>query len=97
MKVVGKKVLFEFTGNHSDATEPVSAWIAEAEEACWKTPHDVKARYATASPLADNHVVFNIKGNKYRLETKIDYQRQIVLAKRIGTHAEYSRWQPLQG
>ena len=62
------------------------------EEAEWKGSADVKARYPTASFLSDNRVIFNIKGNKFRLETKINYDVKVVLAKRIGTHAEYSKW-----
>ena len=58
----------------------------------WRTPAEVKARYVSASFLANNRVVFNLKGNKYRLDTKIAYQVGVVLVKRIGTHAEYSRW-----
>ena len=92
MRVVGKRILFEFVETHTDVTSQIAAWLAEAEEAEWSTPHDVKARYVSASVLSDNRVVFNIKGNKYRLDTKIDYQSQIVLVKRIGTHAEYRRW-----
>lgn len=92
MKVIGKRILFEFSKSHADVASQVSAWLAEAEEAEWSTPNDVKTRYVHASFLSDNRVVFNIKGNKYRIDTKINYQHQIVLVKRIGTHSEYSKW-----
>lgn len=92
MKVMGKKILFEFSENHADATVQVSAWLTEAEEAKWSTPNDIKARYVHASFLSDNRVIFNIKGNKYRLDTKIYYKRQMIIVKRIGTHAEYNKW-----
>lgn len=62
------------------------------EEAEWKGSADVKARYPTASFLSDNRVIFNIKGNKFRVETKLNYDVKVVLATRIGTHAEYSKW-----
>lgn len=42
--------------------------------------------------LANNRVVFNIKGNKYRLDTRVAYRTSVVVVKRIGTHAEYDRW-----
>lgn len=92
MKVIGKRVLSDFINSHVEVAPQVSAWIAEAEEAEWTTPSDIKARYVTASFLPDNRVVFNIKGNKYRLDTKIYYQRQTIIVKRIGTHVEYNRW-----
>jgi Uncharacterized protein conserved in bacteria len=92
MKVIGKRILFEFSKSHATVASQVSAWLAEAEEAEWSTPNDVKARYVHASFLSDNRVVFNIKGNKYRIDTKINYQHQIVLVKRIGTHSEYNKW-----
>jgi len=92
MKVVGLAVLYEFCESHKDCEQQILGWIAEAKEAKWMTPNDIGARYLSASFLADNRVIFNIKGNKYRLDTKVYYQRQIVIVKRIGTHAEYNRW-----
>ncbi len=92
MKVVGRKKLEEFSRRHADVRSQIQAWLCEVEESHWQTPHDVKARYATASLLGDNRVVFNLKGNKYRLDVKLSYKNQVVLIKRIGTHAEYSTW-----
>lgn len=89
-------MLFEFGRSHADVTLQLSAWLAEAEDAEWTAPNDIKSRYESASFLSDNRVVFNIKGNRYRMEAKIDYKRQIVLVKRIGTHSEYDKWR-LQG
>ena len=91
MKLIGLVILYVFCENHTDCAQQVAMWIAEAKEAAWATPNDIKTRYASASFLADNRVVFNIKGNRYRLDTKVYYQRQIVMVKRIGTHAEYDR------
>ena len=92
MQIVGRKVLHDLTGQHADVTGAVEAWVCEAEEAEWKSPKDVKERYPTASILSDNRVIFNLKGNRYRLEVKISYRNKVVLIKRAGTHAEYSRW-----
>ena len=92
MKVMGLPILYKFCENHADCEQQISAWIAEVKETVWTTPNDIKARYVNASFLADNRVVFNIKGNSYRLDTKIYYQRQIVMVKRVGTHAEYDGW-----
>ena len=92
MKVVNKTLIEDFGRRHADVRSQLSAWTYEAEEAEWKTPDDIKARYAHVSFLADNRVVFNLKGDKYRLDTKISYKTQVVFVKRIGTHAEYSKW-----
>jgi mRNA interferase HigB len=92
MKVVGQKILSRFAQQHADVRIQVNAWLAEALEAGWSTPADIKRRYPSASFLADDQVVFNLKGNNYRLLVKINYGRSIVLIKRIGTHAEYDRW-----
>ncbi len=92
MKVIGLLKLYKFLENHTDCEQQVFAWIAEVKEAVWTIPNDIKARYVSASFLADNRVVFNIKGNNYRLDTKVYYQRQVVMIKRIGTHAEYDGW-----
>jgi mRNA interferase HigB len=92
MKVAGRIHLEEFTRQYSDVRSQVDAWLCEVEEAEWKTPADIKARYAHASFMSDNRVVFNLKGNKYRLDTKISYKNQVVLIVRIGTHKEYDDW-----
>jgi mRNA interferase HigB len=92
MQIVGRKVLHDLARQHADVTGAVEAWVCETEEAEWRSPKDVKERYPNASILSDNRVIFNLKGNRYRLEVKISYQNKIVLIKRAGTHAEYSRW-----
>ncbi len=92
MRLVGKELLAEFADQHADIRPPLDAWIREVEDTDWGGPEDVKARYPSASILSDNRVVFNIKGNKYRIETKISYEIKVVLARQIGTHAEYMKW-----
>ena len=92
MRLVGKEVLAQFAKQHADIRSPLKAWILEVEEANWTGPADVKARYPSASFLSDNRVIFNIKGNMYRIETKVSYEITVVLVKRAGTHAEYSKW-----
>jgi mRNA interferase HigB len=92
VRVVGTKVLFDFIVVHPDAQEPIKAWLSEAEEAQWVNPHEVKEKYGSASLLGNHIVVFNIKGNNYRLETQVFYPQQTVIIKRIGTHTEYDEW-----
>jgi mRNA interferase HigB len=69
----------------------LDAWYAEASKANWRNSADIKRQYATASIVSAERVVFNIKGNDYRLVVAIDYQYQIVLIVWIGTHKEYDR------
>ena len=91
MRVIAKRTLREFyqQPNHQDAKGPLEAWHAEAVKAEWRTPHDIKARIGNASIINDSLVVCNIAGNKYRLVVDIDYARQAMFVKFIGTHAEY--------
>jgi mRNA interferase HigB len=92
MRLVGRQLLDDFAASHAEIRGPLRAWIGEVEEAEWQGPADVKARFPSASFLPENRVVFNIKGNKFRIETKVSYEILVVLAKRIGTHSEYSKW-----
>ena len=92
MKLVGRKILEELKRQHNDVCSQVDAWEAEAKAACWGKPLDIKKRYVSASILPDNHVIFNLKGNKYRLEVRASYKNQIINIKRAGTHEEYMRW-----
>lgn len=86
-------MLHEFMKHHLDIQGPLETWIQEVREASWRTTLDIKARYSSASFLSDNRVVFNVKGNKYRLLVKVGFNLQTVLIQRIGTHAEYDKWE----
>ncbi|APW48551.1 type II toxin-antitoxin system HigB family toxin [Rhodoferax antarcticus] len=77
--------------NRSDAEGALKAWLAEAKQAQWTSPQDVKNHYANASIIANNRAVFNIKGNDYRLIVAIACKMQYVYLKFIGTHAEYDK------
>jgi mRNA interferase HigB len=93
MDIIGREKLHALRQKHADVRSQVDAWEAEASAAKWCTPQDVKQRYASASFLADNNVIFNLKGDKYRLKTKINYPYQAVLIMNAGTHNDYMRWQ----
>lgn len=71
--------------------DALKAWYYEARYAAWKTPDDIKQRYGSADILPDNRVVFNIKGNNYRLVVKIHYNMGIVYIRFVGTHTEYDK------
>lgn len=91
MKIVGRDILEAFTLEHADARGWISSWVAEVEFAIWTAPHEIKARYATASFLVGNTVIFNVKGNTYRLEINVSYKISLVRIVWIGTHAEYTK------
>ncbi len=91
MNVISKRTLVKFFERHPQAKTPLEVWHADARKAEWQSPEDIKAIYASASFIADNRVVFNIKGNDYRLIVHIDYKRKIVRIKFIGTHSEYDK------
>ena len=91
MRVIAKRTLREFWEQHADAEQPLKAWYDEARKAQWLQPPDIKVLYRSASFVANSRVVFNIGGNKYRLVAAVDYQRQALFIKFIGTHDEYDK------
>jgi len=88
---VSKKTLVDYYNKHKETKSQLETWYHEAKNAEWKNPQEVKEKYGSASIIGGNKVVFNIKGNKYRLVTKINYQMKIVYIKFIGTHKEYDK------
>lgn len=92
LRVLTRETLRTFWERHADAEQPLRAWCAEVQKAQWKGPQDVKASYASASFLANDRVVFNIKGNTYRLVAHVRYAPvSFVFIRFIGTHAEYDK------
>jgi mRNA interferase HigB len=91
MRVISRQIIDAYIKKHAETAEPLLAWFFEAQSANWKKPQDIRDRYSSASFLPDNTVVFNIKGNKYRLTVKIAYNTGVVNILAIQTHAEYSR------
>jgi mRNA interferase HigB len=89
MRVIAVATLRAFWRRHPDATQPLKAWFEEVTQASWSQPADIKAHYRSASVLKNRRVVFNIKGNEYRLIVAIAHRQQIVYVKFIGTHVEY--------
>jgi len=91
LRVIAKKTLRDFWEKHADCEQQLKAWYQEAENAAWQTPNELKKEYPSASILMDNRVVFNIKGNSYRLIVKINFDYQMIWIRFIGTHAEYDK------
>lgn len=91
MRVIAKRTLRDFWEKHADNEQQLKSWYNEAEQADWKSPNDLKKDYPSASILEDNRMVFNIKGNNYRLIVRINYKYGVVWIRFIGTHAEYDK------
>jgi mRNA interferase HigB len=91
LRVIAKKILRDFWQSHADSEQQLKSWFYEASKSEWENPQEVKKQYPAASILADNRVVFNIKGNNYRLIVKINYDYQMIWIRFIETHTEYDK------
>lgn len=91
MHVVSVKILREFWISHADSQAALQTWYQEAKAASWKSFDDIKKRYRSADCLPGNRVVFNIKGNHYRLVVHIHYNTSRIFVRFVGTHKEYDK------
>ncbi len=92
VQVIAKRTLVQFWTRHARAEGPLKAWFSMASQARWAGPADIKAEFGTnVDFLADNRVVFDVAGNRYRLVVHIAYKYNRVLIKFVGTHAEYDK------
>ena len=91
MTLLGKSILAEFTKEHPDCSDWIANWVSDVEGSIWRTPQDIRNKYPSASFISGNLVIFNVKGNRYRLEAKVAFQTAIVIAVWAGTHAEYDK------
>jgi mRNA interferase HigB len=87
IKVAPLKAFWE--QRYPDSEKAIKAWIADAQRATWQSPNEILVTYVNASIIGNERVVFNIRGNNYRLVVAICYRTHVVLVKFIGTHAEY--------
>jgi mRNA interferase HigB len=91
MRILSRSTLRAFWETHPDTEDPLKAWYYEASRADWQRPADVKAVHRSASIIANDRVVFNIKGNRYRLIVAMRYDIGMIFIRFIGTHAEYDK------
>ena len=91
MQIRAERTLRSYEDKYPNAKPQLLAWREDTISAEWQSPNDVKARYANASILDNQRVVFNITGNQYRLIVAIHYKSRIVHIRWFGTHAEYDR------
>jgi mRNA interferase HigB len=91
VRIISRRILREFWEIHPDASVPLQTWFHDVERATRTGPADIKAVFRNASFLANNRVVFNIKGNRYRLIVVVVYQHDVVYIRFVGTHREYDQ------
>jgi mRNA interferase HigB len=95
MRIIARRTLREFVASRAGYQDQpalraaLDAWFSEVRRAHWRNMADVKRLYATASIVGADRVVFNIKGNGYRLVAAVDFEKGIVWIKWIGTHRDY--------
>ncbi len=91
MRVISRKALRECWERHADVESRLKSWFAEMRNGTFRTPDAIKKKYSSADFIAGNRVVFNIKGNHYRLVAKINDDAQVVYIRFVGTHKEYDK------
>jgi mRNA interferase HigB len=91
MHIIAIRTLREFWERHPQAEAPLRSWYAEASRAAWGTPAGIKAAHRSASFLPNNRVVFNVKGNDFRLVVAVRYTTGVMFIRFVGTHAEYDQ------
>jgi mRNA interferase HigB len=91
MRLISIKVLKEFIDKHPQSKSSLEAWWNEAKVANWQNSQQIKEKYASASFVGNNRVVFNIKGNDFRLVVAVAYRFGAIYIKFVGTHEEYNK------
>lgn len=91
MRIVSRKTLLDCARRHADARPAFLDWLASVERVEWSSPADVRLGRWNPAILPGNRAVFRIRGNRYRIVTKIDYANRVVFIRFAGTHAEYDR------
>lgn len=92
MRIISKATLRTFWEHHPPSASPLKTWFALVSAAEWRSPADVKTMFGrTVDFVADNRIIFDIGGNKYRLIVRVSYEYRQVLIKFVGTHAEYDK------
>jgi len=91
MRIISRTTLIRFWKKFPDTEQPLKSWFDEARAAIWSSPNKLKKQYRNASIITSKRVVFNIKGNSYRLIVDVEYKIGIVFIVWIGTHKEYDK------
>lgn len=91
MRVIARKTLREFWEQHPDARQALQAWYHDVSHAHWDSPAAIKSAYRNASFVANNRVIFNIKGNSYRIVVAVQYSHAVVYIRFVGSHGDYDK------
>ncbi|MES2836687.1 MAG: type II toxin-antitoxin system HigB family toxin [Bacteroidota bacterium] len=91
MHIISRPKLIEFWEKHSDAETPLKVWLKKVNQGKWKSINELKIEFPTADYVGNDRVVFNIKGNKYRIIVLVFFTGQKMFIRFIGTHAEYDK------
>jgi len=93
MRIIAFRTLRAFyqKPEYSDSETSLRAWYHDAKAAEWKSSNELKQQFSNASIVGDGRVVFNIKGNDYRLVVAIDYEFQVIFIRFVGTHQQYDK------
>lgn len=91
MNILKRQAIAEFYEKHADARTPLETWLAISKKAEWKNFNELSLAYPNAFPIGDSRVVFDIKGNKYRMVARVLFMYKQIQIKWIGTHADYDR------
>ncbi len=90
-RIIAKRVLRDFWEKNPDSEQYLKTWYDTTKHSKWKSPNEVKQTFINASVLKNGRIVFNIKGNAYRLIVKFNFERQWAFIRFIGTHPEYDK------
>ncbi|MDR3578120.1 MAG: type II toxin-antitoxin system HigB family toxin [Anaerolineaceae bacterium] len=85
MRIISRRILRDFWENHPDAANPLQTWVHDVEQADWNSPADIKSVYPTARFASNNRVLFNLKGNHYRLVVVVIYKYCLVYIRFVWT------------
>jgi mRNA interferase HigB len=91
MRIIAKRTLKDFWESNPDSENSLLEWHDVVADVVWRTPNEVKSTFSNASIIDKNRVIFNIKGNDYRLITHVDYAFALVFILWVGTHTAYDK------
>ncbi|MFC1482069.1 type II toxin-antitoxin system HigB family toxin [Candidatus Neomarinimicrobiota bacterium] len=92
MTLIGRDLVDKLAKKHTDVAGDLQAWFHEAKNATWTSTQDIVTQYPNARVISKNKILFNIKGNHYRLLISINFSSSIIVIEKIATHAEYDKW-----
>ena len=90
-RIIAKRTIREFWEKHPNSEQYLKTWYETVKNSNWASPNEIKQTYINANILKNGRIVFNIKGNSFRLVVKFNFERQWAFIRFVGTHAEYDK------